>query len=127
MAELRYEVDPMPSTERLAFVEEALRASFRLERFVVGERHVLITHQDGESADAIRAMTKRFFFISKSVDKDVRVEEIQKTPSFRRLAFMSPLRIARTYSSPVKGRSAQIPAAAWRFASRSFGERPRGR
>ena len=39
--------------------------------------------------------------------------------------FMSPLRIARTYSSPVNRRSVQAPAAARTSSARSSGVRPR--
>ena len=36
MAELRYEIDPLPSAEQLAFVEAALRTSFRITSFAPG-------------------------------------------------------------------------------------------
>lgn len=71
MAELRYEVEPLPSVDQLAFVEAALRNSFRIDRFEVGAGHVLIGHDDGESSDAIRAMARRFVFISKNINKDL--------------------------------------------------------
>ena len=71
MSELRYEIDPLPSAEQIAFIENALRTSFRVKSFEVGDGHLSVGHEEGESADAIRAMTRRFVFISKNINKDL--------------------------------------------------------
>ena len=71
MADLRYELDTQPSGDQLQYIEAALRNSFRIEGFSVGAGHVVISHSGQESADAIRAMTRRFVFISKNINKDL--------------------------------------------------------
>jgi seryl-tRNA synthetase len=71
MAELLYEIDPLPAAEQLAFVEVALRTSFRLQTFEAQARQLRITHDDTEPTDAIRSMLKRFLFISKNINKDL--------------------------------------------------------
>lgn len=71
MAELRYELEQMPSAEQLAFIENALRTSFQVTGFRLDERHIVIAHDAVESAEAIRAMTRRFIFISKNINKDL--------------------------------------------------------
>lgn len=71
MAELRYDIDPLPAAEQLAFVEAALRTSFRITSFTPGAGHIAIGHDAGDAADAIRAMTRRFVFISKNINKDL--------------------------------------------------------
>jgi seryl-tRNA synthetase len=71
MVELRYELEPLPAPEQLAFVEAALRNSFRIGAFAVGEGHLRIACDDEQALDAVRAMTKRFLFISKNIDKDL--------------------------------------------------------
>jgi seryl-tRNA synthetase len=71
MAELRYELEPLPSSEQLSFVEAALRNSFKITAFQAGRGHLSIGHDEGESAEAIRGMTRRFVFISKNINKDL--------------------------------------------------------
>lgn len=71
MAELRIELEPLPAAEQLSFVAEALRTSFRIAQVETGAGAIVIGHDDGESADAIRAMTKRLLFISKNINKDL--------------------------------------------------------
>ena len=71
MAELVVDLDTLPSTEQLEFVESSLRRSFRVTGFGVRERRLAIVHDDVESADAIRDMARRFVFISKNVHKDL--------------------------------------------------------
>lgn len=71
MAELRYDTEPMPTAEQLAFIENALRTSFKITAFQAHAQHIAITHEATESADAIRAMTRRFVFISKNINKDL--------------------------------------------------------
>jgi seryl-tRNA synthetase len=71
VAELLYALESVPTPEQLAFVEGALRTSFRVTAFEVDERHVRVVHHDHEAPDAIRSMTKRFFFISRNVNKDL--------------------------------------------------------
>jgi hypothetical protein len=71
MAELRYALDPMPAAEQLAFVEASLRTSFRITGFSAAGGEARIGHPDDESGEAIRAMVKRFLFISKNIHKDL--------------------------------------------------------
>lgn len=71
MADLQYELEASPTAEQLSFVEAALRNSFRITAFQVSGGRVSIAHEEGESAEAIRAMTRRFFFISKNINKDL--------------------------------------------------------
>jgi hypothetical protein len=71
MAELRYTLEQVPSQEQLAFVETALRASFKVTSCSSRDGSIAITHEDPECAEAIRAMTKRFIFISRSINKDL--------------------------------------------------------
>lgn len=71
MAELHYELHPLPSADQLQFIEGALRTSFKIEGFAVGSAGIVIAHGDQESAEAIRAMTRRFVFISKNINKDL--------------------------------------------------------
>ena len=71
MAELRYELEQIPSADQLAFIENALRTSFKVTGFRPGQGHVAITHDELESAEAIRVMTRRFVFISKNINRDL--------------------------------------------------------
>lgn len=71
MPELNYPLDQTATPERIAFVESALRASFRISSFRVSGQQIVIAHDDAEPGDAIRAMTKRFLFISRSINKDL--------------------------------------------------------
>jgi hypothetical protein len=71
MPELRYAFERAPSAEQLAFVENALRTSFRIGAWRPGEGFVDIEHDTAESADALRDMTRRFLFISKNINKDL--------------------------------------------------------
>lgn len=71
MAELRFQLDPLPAPEQLHFIEAALRNSFRIQGFATGAGHVLISHDEQEPADGIRAMTRRFVFIAKNINKDL--------------------------------------------------------
>src|SRR5581483_11730158 len=78
--------------------------------------------------DAVVRSTQRLHgprVLTQHVDEDVGVEELQRRSSLRRFSFMSPLRIARVYSSPVNVRSLQAPAAARIAARRSSGVLPR--
>ena len=63
MAELRYDLDWLPSADQLAFIESSLRASFKVTGFRNGGGHIAIEHEEPESADSIRDMTRRFVFI----------------------------------------------------------------
>lgn len=71
MAELRYELNPLPSADQLVFIEAALRNSFKIEGFFASSGQLVIAHDAHESAEAIRAMTRRFVFISKNINKDL--------------------------------------------------------
>lgn len=71
MAELRVDVEQAPSADQLAFVENALRTSFKLTGFAFAGRQIAIEHEDPAATDAIRSMTRRFVFISKNVNKDL--------------------------------------------------------
>jgi seryl-tRNA synthetase len=71
MAELRYELEQVPSAEQLAFVESSLRNSFQVTAFEAGERHIAVAHCEEQSTAAIRAMLRRFLFISKNINKDL--------------------------------------------------------
>ena len=71
MADLLYQLDPMPSDDQLQFIEAALRNSFKINGFAAGSAGISIAHGEKESPDAIRAMTRRFVFISKNINKDL--------------------------------------------------------
>lgn len=71
MTELRIELQPMPGAEQLAFVEAALRNSFRVQGFRAQADHVVVVHDDPGSTDAIRSMARRFAFIAKNINKDL--------------------------------------------------------
>jgi seryl-tRNA synthetase len=71
MAELRYEMNPLPGADQLAWVEAALRTSFRIEGFEAAPGALVVRHAEGESAESIRSMIKRFVFISKNINKDL--------------------------------------------------------
>jgi seryl-tRNA synthetase len=71
MPELHYELEPMPSADQLAFIEQGLRASFKIDHITAGDGRLAIAHAEAESTDAIRAMVRRFVFISKNVNKDL--------------------------------------------------------
>lgn len=71
MAELRLELDPLPTPEQLVFVEAALRNSFSIARLGVSGPALVIGFADEANSDALRAMTKRYLFISKNIDKDL--------------------------------------------------------
>jgi seryl-tRNA synthetase len=71
MPELHYELDPLPGAEQLAFVEAALRNSFRIEGFAAVSGRLRIVHGEADGDEAIRAMTRRFLFVSKNIDRDL--------------------------------------------------------
>lgn len=71
MPEFRFELDPLPAADQLAFVEASLRNSFRIEGFGVEAGGLRISHGEADEADAIRAMTRRFLFVSKNIDRDL--------------------------------------------------------
>ena len=71
MAELVYALDGNPADEQLEFVERSLRNSFAISAMQVGDGALVIEHADSESADAIRAMTRRFLFVARSINKDL--------------------------------------------------------
>ena len=71
MAEIRFPLTPMPSAEQLAFVEASLRNSFALQSFVVDASGLRVGFDDEGQADALRSMAKRYFFVSKNINKDL--------------------------------------------------------
>jgi seryl-tRNA synthetase len=71
MVELRYPLDAAATAEQVTFVEHSLRTSFKLGAVRRDADGLVIEHAEGEAPEAIRAMTKRFFFISKNVNKDL--------------------------------------------------------
>lgn len=71
MADLLYQLDPQPTIDQLQYIEASLRNSFKIVGFALGAGHLVISHDAQESPDAIRAMTRRFVFISKNINKDL--------------------------------------------------------
>lgn len=71
MAELHYDAGMALAPDQLAFVEASLRNSFRLTHFAASGAAITVGHPDDESGDGIRAMLRRFLFISKNIDKDL--------------------------------------------------------
>ncbi len=71
MAELHYAVDPAVSDAQLAFVRNALQASFRVATVERRGDVLVIAHDDGEPVAALRDMTRRFLFVARSVDRDL--------------------------------------------------------
>jgi seryl-tRNA synthetase len=71
MPEIAIELAPLPAPEQLAFIEAALRNSFRIASFGTAEGRIVVGCDDPEAADAVRSMTRRFAFISKNIDKDL--------------------------------------------------------
>jgi seryl-tRNA synthetase len=80
MPELLHPVDATPSAEQLAFVEQALRASFKVHSVRAEGAALVLTHDDTAAADAIQGMTRRYLFISKNINKDL---VFHNTPSPR--------------------------------------------
>ncbi len=71
MAELTFTLDGNLSDEHFEFVERSLRNSFAISDVRAGEGQLVIEHADMESANAIRAMTRRFLFVARSINKDL--------------------------------------------------------
>lgn len=71
MSELRYTLDAAASAEQVAYVEQSLRTSFAIGAVRREAGELVIEHGEGESADALRSMTKRFFFVAKNINKDL--------------------------------------------------------
>lgn len=71
MAEIRVHLDAAPSAEQIAFVETAVRNSFRISSFDWTSNDVVIAHEEANSADAMAAMVRRLVFIAKNIDKDL--------------------------------------------------------
>ena len=71
MAETRIDLDTPPTSEQAAFVENAVRNSFRVSAFDWQSDGVILTHQETEATDAMAAMTRRFAFIAKNIEKDL--------------------------------------------------------
>ena len=71
MVELRYALDPAASSEQVAFVEHSLGISFKISATRREADALVIEHDERESGEAIRSMAKRFFFISKNINKDL--------------------------------------------------------
>ena len=71
MPELRHALDTPPTAEQLAFIDNALRTSFKVSALRSTEGALLIEHDAAESAEAIRAMTRRFVFIARNINKDL--------------------------------------------------------
>jgi seryl-tRNA synthetase len=71
MRELNYTLEVAATAEQVAYVEQALRTSFNLGAVRRDGCGLVIEHAESEAPEAIRAMTKRFFFISKNINKDL--------------------------------------------------------
>ncbi len=71
MAELRCPLDVSPTPEQLAFIDHALRTSFKVSALRVAGKELVIEHAQADSSDAIRQMTRRFVFIAKNINKDL--------------------------------------------------------
>lgn len=71
MAEIRVDLDTPPTPQQVAFVETAVRNSFRVKAFDWQESGVTVHHQEDDSSDDLATMIRRFTFIAKNVDKDL--------------------------------------------------------
>lgn len=71
MPELRFDLDTPPGETQLAFVEHAMRNSFRITGWRTNGSHLLVEHDEPAGEGAIREMVRRFLFISRNVDKDL--------------------------------------------------------
>lgn len=71
MAEIRVNLDFELTSEQAAFVEAAVKNSFRVSSFDWKNDGVIITHEETGSADAMAAMVKKFVFIAKNIDTDL--------------------------------------------------------
>jgi seryl-tRNA synthetase len=71
MAEIRIDLDATPTSEQVAFVESAVRNSFRISGFKWESDGVTITHEETDAADTMASMTRRFVFIAKNIDTDL--------------------------------------------------------
>lgn len=71
MAEIRIHLEASPSHEQIAFVEAAVRNSFRIGSFDWKSDELVVTHEETDAADALAAMARRFIFIAKNIDTDL--------------------------------------------------------
>lgn len=71
MADVRIDLHPAPSAEQLAFVEAAMRNSFRISSFGLAGSTLVIGHDEEASADAVAGMARRFAFIAKNINTDL--------------------------------------------------------
>jgi seryl-tRNA synthetase len=71
MADVLLELNPLPSTAQLAFVEAAMRNSFRIRGFSLAGSTLTVTHDEPEATAAVAPMLRRYLFISKNIDTDL--------------------------------------------------------
>lgn len=71
MPEIQLDIDSAVSPAQIDFVRHALQTSFRVTRVERGGAALRIEHHADEAVEAIRQMTRRFLFISRSLDKDL--------------------------------------------------------
>jgi hypothetical protein len=70
VAEVVLSVPAAPSPDQLAFVETALRNSFKVSGVWLREGRLVVEHDDKASEAALQDMLRRLVFISKNINKD---------------------------------------------------------
>lgn len=71
MNEVRCPIDAQPGDIQLAFIDNALRTSFRVSSFRAEPGALVVGHEPGEDVVALLAMARRYVFIARSIDKDL--------------------------------------------------------
>ena len=71
MPEFTYAIDGTVSADQVDFVRRSLQTSFRVTAVDHSGVGLRVAHHADESADAIRQMTKRFLFVSRSINRDL--------------------------------------------------------